>query len=77
MITQNKIKFLIIGDHDMVRKGLTILLDSFGDFEVVADINNGHIRVTLCRKYQPDVVLMDILMLGLDGITNTRVIDEC
>src|SRR4051812_26324469 len=76
MDAQNKIKVLIIDDHDMVRKGLTILLESFGDFEVVADIDNGQMGLTLCRKYQPDVVLMDILMPGLDGIATTRLIHE-
>jgi NarL family two-component system response regulator LiaR len=76
MNTGNKIKVLIIDDHDMVRKGLTILLESFDDFEVVADIDNGQMGVTLCRKYQPDVVLMDILMPGIDGIITTRMIHE-
>ena len=60
----NKIRVLIIDDHDMVRKGLTVLLESFDEFEVVADIDNGPMGVTLCRRYQPDVVLMDILMPG-------------
>src|ERR1051325_269423 len=76
MNTQDKIKVLIIDDHDMVRKSLIILLESFGDFKVVADIDNGQMGVTLCRKYQPDVVLMDILMPGLDGIATTRLIHE-
>jgi len=72
----NKIRVLIIDDHDMVRKGLTILLESFDEFEIVADIDNGPMGVTLCRKYQPDVVLMDILMPGTDGIVTTRIIHE-
>ena len=76
MNTHDKIKVLIIDDHDMVRKSLKILLDSFDDFEVVADIDNGLMGLTLCRKYQPDVVLMDILMPGLDGIVTTRMIHE-
>jgi NarL family two-component system response regulator LiaR len=76
MNIDNKIKVLIIDDHDMVRKGLTILLETFDDFEVVADIDNGQMGVTLCRKYQPDVVLMDILMPGIDGIVTTRIIRE-
>jgi len=76
MNTQEKIKVLIVDDHDMVRKGLTLLLHSFEDFEVVADIDNGQMGVTLCRKYQPDVVLMDILMPGIDGITATKMIHE-
>src|ERR1051325_1493938 len=76
MNTQDTIKVLIIDDHDMGRKSLIILLESFEDFDVVADIDNGQMGVTLCRKYQPDVVLMDILMPGMDGITATRMIHE-
>ena len=76
MSLKNKIRVLIIDDHDMVRKGLTVLLESFDEFEVVADIDNGPMGVTLCRKYLPDVVLMDILMPGIDGIVTTRIIHE-
>src|SRR4051812_2111979 len=76
MNLNNKIRVLIIDDHDMVRKGLTILLESFDEFEIVADIDNGPMGVTLCRKFQPDVVLMDILMPGTDGIATTRIIHE-
>lgn len=76
MDNPNKIRILIIDDHDMVRKALTILLQSFDDMEVVADTDNGQMGVTLCRKYQPDVVLMDIMMPGINGITATRLIHE-
>jgi NarL family two-component system response regulator LiaR len=76
MNTDHKIKVLIIDDHDMVRKSLTILLQSYEDFEVVGDIDNAQMGLTLCRKFQPDVVLMDILMPGIDGIKATRMIHE-
>lgn len=74
MNNQDKIRILIIDDHDMVRKALTILLESFDDMEVIADTDNGQMGVTLCQNYQPDVVLMDIMMPGLDGIATTRLI---
>jgi len=74
MNNQDRIRILIIDDHDMVRKALTILLESFDDMEVVADTDSGQMGVTLCRNYQPDVVLMDIMMPGLDGIATTRLI---
>ncbi len=76
MSSQNKIKVLIIDDHDMVRKGLAILLESFDEFEVVADSDNGQMGITLCRNYQPDVILMDILMPGMDGIATTNLIHQ-
>jgi NarL family two-component system response regulator LiaR len=72
----NKIKVLIVDDHDMVRKSLSILLKSFGDFEVVADVSDAQMGITLCLKYQPDVVLMDVLMPGLDGIAATEIIRQ-
>jgi NarL family two-component system response regulator LiaR len=70
------IKVLIIDDHYMVRRGLIALLENFDDFSVVADIGDARIGAELCNQYRPDVVLMDIIMPGMDGIAATKIIRE-
>lgn len=74
MDTDQKIKVLIIDDYDMVREELTALIDTFPEFEVVSTASDGRMAVTLCRIYQPDVVLMDLHMSNMDGIEATRLI---
>jgi two-component system, NarL family, response regulator LiaR len=70
------IKVLLVDDHDMVRKGLMVLLQNFDEFEVVGDTSSGHTAVELARRYQPDVVLMDMVMPSMDGVTATRLVRE-
>ncbi len=69
-----KIKVLIVDDHDMVRKGLIVLLENFEDFEIVGDAASGEAGVRLCEQRQPDVVLMDLVMPGMNGIATTQAI---
>jgi NarL family two-component system response regulator LiaR len=74
MDEHKKISVLIVDDHDMVRKGIRILLGAFDDFEVVADSDDPRMILTLCTTYQPDVVLMDLLMPQMNGIAATKLI---
>ena len=71
-----KIKVLIVDDHDMVRKGLIVLLENFEDFEIVGDAASGEMGVRLCQQRQPDVVLMDLVMPGMNGIATTQAIRQ-
>lgn len=74
MDTPRKIKVLIVDDHPMVRRGLKMLLESFEDFETVADTGDSRMALTLCDLFQPDVVLTDLLMPSMNGIDLTRLI---
>lgn len=68
----SQIRVLIVDDHDMVRKGLRVLLEDFDDLEVVGDVGNGQLAVDLCRQNCVDVVLMDMVMPRMDGIEATN-----
>ncbi len=68
------IRVVVVDDQDLVRAGFVLLLRSAADVEVVGEASNGLEAVTLCRRTAPDVVLMDVRMPHLDGLSATRTI---
>jgi DNA-binding NarL/FixJ family response regulator len=66
------IRVLIADDQDIVRTGLTMLLNAQPDIEVVGAASDGHEAVSLARRLRPDVCLFDIRMPVMDGIEATR-----
>lgn len=70
------IRILIADDHSVVRQGLRMFLGLDPEFEVVGEAANGAEAVELARKHRPDVVLMDLLMPVMDGITATSAIRQ-
>ncbi len=64
-----KIRVLIVDDHAVVRMGLKAFFDLLDDIEVVGEASDGSEGVAMARRLQPDVVLMDLLMPNMDGIT--------
>lgn len=72
----DKIKILIADDHQLVRDGIEAMIDSTSDMEVTGAISSGEEAVNEARARRPDVVLMDIMMPGMNGIEAARWIKE-
>lgn len=72
MSSQNPIRVMIVDDHDMVRRGLAVFLRAFEDMELVAEAAGGEDAIGLIAEAQPNVVLMDLVMPGLGGVSATR-----
>jgi DNA-binding NarL/FixJ family response regulator len=67
-----RIKILIVDDYALVREGIHLLLSLQDDMEVVGEAVDGKDAVVKTRKLSPDIVLMDIVMPGMDGLQATR-----
>ena len=67
-----RIRVLLADDQDLVRAGLRLIIDRAPGLEVVGEAANGTDAVRLARETRADVVLMDIRMPGLDGLSATR-----
>jgi NarL family two-component system response regulator LiaR len=76
MAEEQSIRVLLVDDHEMVRIGLAAVLGTEAGIEVVGEAGNGQEGLRLARAYNPQVVLMDLVMEGMDGIETTRRIME-
>jgi len=75
-VTEQRIKILVCDDHPVVRSGLRGMIQSQPDLEVIAEAGEGAQAVALASRLQPDIVLMDLRMPGMDGVTATAAIKE-
>ncbi len=74
MNTFQTIRVMLVDDHNVVRSGLATFLKAYDDLELVGEARNGLEAVNLCRQKKPDVILMDLMMPEMDGISATRAI---
>lgn len=72
-----RLKILLADDHDVVRLGLRALLEKADDMTVVGEAINGREAVSMAQSLRPDVVVMDISMADMDGLTATRELARC
>jgi len=70
------IRVLCVDDHEIMRGGIHYLLLAVDDVELVGDARSGEEAIHLCESLQPDVILMDMRMPGMDGIQTTQLIRE-
>lgn len=76
MNDSQSIKVMIVDDHAMVRTGLATFLEISEGMSLVAEADNGKEAIALCEQAQPDVILMDLFMPEMDGVTATKLIRE-
>ncbi len=72
----NKIRVLLVDDHAVVRQGLRTFIELQEDMEVVGEGSDGREAVDLASRLEPDVILLDVVMPGMDGVEATRKILE-
>jgi NarL family two-component system response regulator LiaR len=69
---------MLVDDHAVVRSGLSAFLLAYDDLELVGEFSGGERAVQMCQQLQPDVVLMDMMMPGMDGATATcEILEKC
>ena len=68
------IRIILADDHTLMREGLRAILESETGLEIIGQAEDGHAAVEMAEKLQPDIVIMDIAMPGLNGLEATRLI---
>lgn len=75
-ISVQPIRVMLVDDHTMVRRGLVTFLKVFDDLQLAGEAENGAEAIQRCAEIKPDVVLMDMVMPGMDGVSATRAIRQ-
>lgn len=69
-----KIKILVVDDHSLVRDGIVAMLESCADFEVIGEASDGEEAINKAYLMMPDLILMDIMLPGINGVEAARII---
>jgi NarL family two-component system response regulator LiaR len=77
VVVQNQlVRVLVVDDHTILRDALATFFETCDDLMLAGEAGNGQEAIAACQALQPDVVLMDLLMPVMDGVTATRIIHE-
>lgn len=71
-----RINILIVDDHSVVRQGVRAFLEAQADLSVIGEAESGEQAIQLAQKYLPDIILMDLLMPGMNGVEATRLVKQ-
>jgi NarL family two-component system response regulator LiaR len=71
-MSKKQIKLLVVDDQKIVRMGIRALIEPVDDIDVIGEASNGEEAVVQAKRLQPDVILMDLMMPKMDGITAIR-----
>jgi len=69
---ETKLRILLAEDHKTVREGVKLLVNAQPDMEVVGEADDGEVAITEAVRLQPDLIIMDISMPGLNGLKATK-----
>jgi NarL family two-component system response regulator LiaR len=75
-LSEHPIRVMLVDDHTMVRRGLATFLKVFDDMQLVGEADSGEAAIPLCAEVNPDVILMDMVLPGMDGSATTSLIRE-
>jgi NarL family two-component system response regulator LiaR len=67
MNEERKIRIVVVDDHPVVRGGMALLLTTYADMDVIAEASDGEEAIARCSELEPDVVVIDLAMPGIDG----------
>src|SRR4029078_11585404 len=76
MTSAAPIKVLVVDDHPITRAGLTLFLKAHSDLQLLGELSSGEEAVAFCEGESPDVVLMDLKLPGIDGVTAMQTIRQ-
>src|SRR3954469_3288396 len=75
-MSMSRISVLVVDDHPVTLAGLTVFLQSYPDLVLVGTASSGEEAIAFCEQVQPDVLLMDMKLPGVDGLTALQIIKQ-